>query len=226
MSADVRYADEQVRANWDEFYRHAHAYLIDYTGEFPFLIDCRARIQQGVDLTVGMVRGVLNCMRVDPKVTFLPEPEEIQFDADLIPIDRAPSRRRQRAARVDCAIKVPHQHKNEDWEYLHFCPGIYAINRQNGYYRIPASLKPGVMFVKGKSASSVRVHLATHAEVEYWPRPHDTGFYRIELIVHTTCKAPYYLRQPILMTYQQVEDTEDLERCWRCFPNEVPDSGD
>lgn len=163
-------------------------------------------------------------MRVDPKVTYLPEPEEIQFDADLIPIDRAPSRRRQRVARVDCAIKTPHKHKHEDWDYLNFCPGIYATNRESTKYRKPATLKPGVMFVKGKSESAIRVHLASFAEVEYTCSQHEEGFYTIELIVHTVCKAPYYLRQPLLLTYQMVEDMEGVERCFRCFPRDATES--
>jgi hypothetical protein len=73
------YTDRDVRDN--PGYREAvEDYLSDYTGEFGFLIDMKMRAANGVDLTTGMVRGVLNCMRHDPRVKHLPTPTEEDFE--------------------------------------------------------------------------------------------------------------------------------------------------
>jgi hypothetical protein len=73
MSADRKYTDRDVRENPD-FYVTVIDYLEHYEGEFDFLVDCKMRVAMDRELTVGMVRGILNCMRHDPRVTNLPEP--------------------------------------------------------------------------------------------------------------------------------------------------------
>lgn len=68
-----RYVDRDVRddANLVDV---AESYVQRYTGDFSFLLDCRERLVVGGGLTVSQVRGVLNCMRSDPRVGHLPAP--------------------------------------------------------------------------------------------------------------------------------------------------------
>jgi hypothetical protein len=106
---------------------------------------------------------------------------------------------------------------------MHYCPGIYEYNRNDGQwmYRLPAKIKPGYIFVTAKSASSVLVHRAMWAEVEWHPRVHGIGWNeQPELIVHTNCKYPYYLRNPFLLRAEDVDKYQaeyQLARCVRCF---------
>lgn len=69
-----RYEDRHVRGD-RSLVDAAEEYVQGYVGEFLFLLDCRDRLATGQRLTVGQVRGVLNCMRSDPRVGALPVPE-------------------------------------------------------------------------------------------------------------------------------------------------------
>jgi hypothetical protein len=220
MGAAIRYTDRDVREN-PNFENIAIDYLMDYEGEFTFLIDCKMRIASGMGLSVGMVRGIHNCMRVDPRAPEIPEPQVWDGEADVIPM---PERRHKPSYRkAHCQRTDPHQHTQDDFKSLHYCPGIHAITRNEGQYsyRLHAAIKPGFMFVTAKSASSVLVHRAMWAEVEWTPKIHEFGWNRPpELIVHTNCKYPYYLRNPFLMQIKDVDQYRDeyqLARCVRCF---------
>lgn len=76
MSApELRYTDRDVRED-GSLVDLAQDYLRRYTGEFAFLVDLQeALVTRGRPLTVANVRGVLNCMRNDPRVCLtLPSP--------------------------------------------------------------------------------------------------------------------------------------------------------
>jgi hypothetical protein len=225
MNEGLKYTDRDVRENPD-FYGAAVNYLVEYEGEFQFLIDCKMRVASGIDLTTGMVRGILNCMRVDPRVKNLPAP--IEWPEDVIPIDRPSRTKPKRKHRVDCTRTDVHEHKYEDWQYLNYCPGIYLCSRETRYRR-EATVHSEFIFVKGKSPSTLTVHLVTKAEVEWTPFVHRWGWARNpEVIVHTACTYPHYLRNPILLRPQDVQDYNDqfkheldedkhLLRCRYCF---------
>lgn len=216
MNEGLKYTDRDVRENPD-FYGAAVNYLVEYEGEFQFLIDCKMRVASGMDLTTGMVRGILNCMRVDPRVKNLPEP--IEWPEDVIPIDRERSsyRRPKKRVRVPCTRTDFHEHKFEDWETYEYCPGKYEYNRE--VYELPAKVHPEYIFVKGKSPTVFTVHLVTESVVQWSPHRHEGGFYKVELIVRTACKYPYYLRNPILLSAQDVQNCNGLlYRCRYCFP--------
>lgn len=215
MSEAIKYTDQDVRNNPD-FYGIVVNYLVDYPGEFQFLIDCKMRIASGMDLTTGMVRGVLNCMRVDPRVKDLPEP--MDWPDDVIPIDKS-YRRPKKRRKVPCTRTDFHIHQFADWETYEYCPGKYEYNRI-GRYRLPATVHPEYVFVKGKSAATKTVHLVVSAEMEWVPNQHEAGFYKNELIVHTACRYPYYLRNPKLLTVEMIDETDDLYRCGHCMPED------
>jgi hypothetical protein len=222
MSATLKYTDRDVRENPD-FENIAIEYLMNYEGEFAFLIDCKMRIASGMGLSIGMVRGILNCMRVDPRAPELPDPQNWDGDADIIPMPERRQPRRHYQNKVDCLKTEPHQHTQDDFRTMHYCPGIWAVSRNEGNYsyKLPAKIHPGYIFVTAKSPSSVLVHRAMWAEVEWFPYIHEFGWARPpQVIIHTNCAYPYYLRNPFLMRVEDVDEfqsTFQLARCVRCF---------
>lgn len=225
MSNALKYTDRDVRENPD-FYGRVHNYLVDYSGDFQFLVDCKMRIMSGIELPVGMVRGVLNCMRIDPRVTNLPEPlvyEECDFDADVIPMRQGYGRgpTKQKIARRDCQIEEYHTHTFKDWEYLNFCPGKYEYDRD--IYDLPATIHSEYTAIKAKSPSVFRIHKVGRAMFQWFPNRHEAGFYREpQPIVWTHCKFPRYLRDGILLNNQMLaellnDDNEQYFWCERCY---------
>jgi len=71
--AQDRYTDRHVREDVS-LIDVAEGYAQAYTGDFEFMVDIRDRLRDGQRLTVTQVRGVLNCMRHDPRVGHLPVP--------------------------------------------------------------------------------------------------------------------------------------------------------
>lgn len=231
MSAALKYTDRDVRLN-PAFYAVAVDYVFDYQGEFQYLLDCRERITSGGALTVGMVRGVLNCMRTDPRAPILPEPLPPEdFEADVIPLNedrqyRKYGNRYDKRFKKECTRTDVHSHSFEDWETTKFCPGIYLANREPKY-RMPATVHPEYIFTKGKSKSTLTIHLVTGAEIEWYPNIHTWGWAKEpEMIVHTACRYPYYLRNSLLLTPAMIlENKLDPEqtpffRCGHCFEEE------
>lgn len=221
MSA-VKYTDRDVREN-PEYYGIVVDFLVTYQGEFQFLIDCKMRVMQDHDLTVGMVRGVLNCMRVDPRAPTLPEPkpitaEDMEAFADVIPMREPLYRKPKKIERGYCTNQRPHQHTSEDWQTIHYCPGVLKVERPHSYRR-PAEIHPEYVFVKAKSLSTTLIHRATSAEVEWYPKWNDYYWSRKpEVIVHTDCTYPHYLRNPLLATVEQIAGSYGYRRCMHCFP--------
>lgn len=71
---DRRYTDRDVREH-PELVSVARNFLFGYGGDFEFLRNARDALQGGGALSVGVIRGVLNCMRTDPLVSgYLPVP--------------------------------------------------------------------------------------------------------------------------------------------------------
>lgn len=70
-----KYTDEQVAGDWDPFFSLANQYVKNYDGGFDLLLQYRARVLAGYDLTVPMVRATLNCMQHDARVVNLPQPQ-------------------------------------------------------------------------------------------------------------------------------------------------------
>jgi hypothetical protein len=67
MSAyDYKYTDRDVREN-AALRSIAIDYLTGYGGDFDFLLQARQYLLVQGTLPTGMARGVLNCMRIDPK---------------------------------------------------------------------------------------------------------------------------------------------------------------
>lgn len=219
----LKYTDRDVRENEDTLTQVVYDYLMDYQGEFRFLLDCKMRVVSDYDLTIGMIRGVLNCMRVDPRAPSLPEP--IEWDADVIPMPERSSRAYKH--KTYCDNDEPHQHSQADFKTMHYCVGRYAITRNDSHhsYRRDATIHPEYIFVTAKSDSSILVHRAVSAEVEWFPHIHEFGWTRQpEVILHTNCKHPYYLRNGLLLTPGMVQEFSaeyGLVRCPRCFSDDA-----
>ena len=78
---DLKYTDEDVRRD-AELQRRAESYASHYEGDFDFLAMARAHMEKRGSLTIGVARGVLNCMRLDPRISdSLPPPDRGQADS-------------------------------------------------------------------------------------------------------------------------------------------------
>jgi hypothetical protein len=231
MSADRKYTDRDVREN-QNFYQTVIDYLDTYEGEFDFLVDCKMRVAMDRDLTVGMVRGVLNCMRHDPRVTDLPEPLPPQEGKVLhMPIKK----KKKKSRGKPCDIEGFHPkhggfvYKDGDYFYAdgyEFCDGKYEINRDD--FEVPAHLAvPYIMSRSGKLIHKV------NGEAWYMWRPlrHEWGWRYAgdgdpDLYARTLCTFPRIVNNPILLPSWKLDEAlaslvgssaHSHELCKRCF---------
>lgn len=134
---DRKFTDRDVRDD-DGLVRIAYDYLQDYTGEFAFLVDMKMRALEFGDLSVGMVRGVLNCMRHDPRVTGLPRPgtpmKDYSSNEEGKVIQMRPKRTSETKALICRYFKTKvehnaHSYQLEDGSRVH-CNGWHKVNRR------------------------------------------------------------------------------------------------
>lgn len=211
MSSERKYTDRDVRDNLTEAIETVTDYLESYTGEFEYLVDCKMRLAHGMTLSVGMMRGVLNCMRNDPRVKdTLPEPLPEQ-PAEVVSINRASSRQRKWGP-ADCDIETDHGgHYIGDEELFqrrHYCSGRWSINREA--YTLPAKIKPIYTSVVTRTGALIH-RLTGEALVTWFPHSHKPGFIGEgstylgkyssgSLIYLTSCKGASHIRNGILLT--------------------------
>lgn len=227
MSAapETKYTDRDVRESPD-LAEMAVEYVEQYGGEFEYLIDMKMRLAQGYDLTTPMIRGILNCMRHDPRITGLPAPLPPE---EGVVVELRPAKRKKRKSHVwDRENPVPcneiKSHDAHTWrpdgEHYEWCNGVpWAINRLSSIY-LPAQVK--LPFVVARSGKLIHRVGPTDHWVEWWPNRHEWGFNRIlqpELTVKLVCKYPSVLRQPLLLTAERAEqiiEVCELDWCRHC----------
>lgn len=228
MGAELKYTDRDVRENSD-FLPAVLTYLEQYTGEFEYLIDMKMRAAQGMNLTVPMVRGVLNCMRHDPRVQNLPAPKPVEYGVLIDMEEERPKRRepqqpRKRYGGQDpCDEDSPHDRhdydlpvnrKGETWQYT--CPGIFTINRgftdRDGYWSgdvlTPARIK--VPFATARGGMLIHRIVPEKSHFVWRARQHTWGYYTLYLSVKTLCRYPSYLTDPYLLGYAITKDQEEF----------------
>lgn len=248
IADDLRYSDRDVRDNPGVLSRVVE-YLKAYTGEFDYLVDCKRRVENGDDLSVGMIRGVLNCMRNDPRVIGLPTPSGLSENVvEFRPrrTDRAyKSDRKDMVKLRDCDITEyhgehggAHYEDAEGFDGYRYCHGIHQINRED--FWIEAKLK--VPYIMPKTVGLVHKVgdesvLPKNGEDHYvawymWRvKAHAYGWSREEyeflpvtdLYVRTACKYPRYLENPRLIAAENLTlaRTAMVSKglCPRCFPD-------
>jgi hypothetical protein len=233
-----KYTDRDVRENPD-MQLAVIQYLEQYEGEFEFLIDMKMRIASDYDLTVGMVRGVLNCMRHDPRVTNLPEPmpeyegKVLQMPKRSEPDDYVPYKKLKYCENEDFHPRHGGQtYRNADnYDGYRSCEGKYFLNRED--VEVRAVVK--VPWVTGKSGQLI--HKVDPDNVWYMWRAlaHEWGWFmedyygypKPDLYVRPQCLSPRLLKNPILFGYPERDEVLDtpysgakLRRpCPRCFPD-------
>jgi hypothetical protein len=223
--ADYKFTDRDVRDH-PLLVDIARNYLIQYTGDFEFLLDMRRKCEH---LTVPQARGVLNCMRNDPRaMTALMEilrrlpraPElpaangdgEFREDEKVVPFRLRRTSGYGKKTNEHCDETQPHHGHWTDRN--NFCPGIpWAINR--AVFALPAKVKRKYAIAK----SGTLIHLVArerHA-VQWFPRDsHGEGFGRAELCVRLVCRYPSMLRNPVL-TDELPEHHWNLKLCPYCI---------
>jgi hypothetical protein len=215
-SASHKYTDRDVRENELEMRHFVESYLERYHGEFEFLIDCKMRVAEGYTLSTGMVRGVLNCMRNDPRVKGLPAPlPPLEDDADVIEL-RGPRGFRARRPEVFSARE----------------PEI-VIPREYRPYHADTKAHVNFTYAISKSLSMLhRIDRERDAVVEWVIHPDRTMPRRFDRIrVPVLCKNPHWLTYRSLsplwvLTFTNKQkamsalkkQNPDVTLCVRCFP--------
>lgn len=225
MGAELKYTDRDVRENPD-FERLAQEYLRQYAGEFEYLIDMKMRDAQGMSLTVGMVRGVLNCMRHDPRVTGLPEPKPSEYGVVIDMEEERPRRQRGKrwfGGQDECNNSEPHDEHDYEMElnrrgevYYYRCPGVYLINRgitdEDGYWSgdvaMPARIK--VPFALARGGKLIHRVIPEQSFFVWSAIPHAWGYRRVRLSVKTLCQYPSYLWDPYLVGFAVTEEQAEI----------------
>lgn len=245
MSAELKYTDRDVREN-EDFAVMAREYVENYEGEFPFLIDCKMRLDSGLKLSVGMVRGILNCMRIDPRVPFdMPDPLPPE-EGVVIQMPKRNKKKKAKyhlpAARKICPLLeagIYHKHKGSHTNFYdagyEYCYGLYRINRRD--FELNATVK--TEFVKAKTAASVLIHRASpHAFFRWKTLSHEYGWWgtkygwpAADLHVHNpACHGARWLTSPILLKAEHIEEwnasesdpEKQLRFCRHCWPDGGP----
>lgn len=227
MSA-LKYTDRDVRENRD-FESIALQYLENYEGEFAFLIDCKMRIASGLTLSTGMIRGILNCMRVDPRAPEMPDPLPASDMGEVIQM--SPRKKKFKRRRYDdlpiCPLteaKLEHTHKliTSEWrDQYQYCGGYYHINRS--IFHLPATVKAPFLAARGGKM----IHKAEGSgHCEWYPNAHGWGYSKYSgahLSAKTACKYPSWITQPILLFEAQFSflDGSPVPLCRHCFSEGV-----
>ena len=168
-----KYTDRDVRENAN-FYDAAIRYLDQYSGSFDFLIMCKQRLAMEEDLSVGMIRGVMNCMRADPRVTGLPEPGQYsEHEAQVIPMKRPD--KKKRGFKYECDRTDLHDaHPSTDTVWS--CGGIYAINRDVNTL-MKASIHSEYPYFAARGGRLIHTIQPVLTRTEWWPPSrHEFGF--------------------------------------------------
>lgn len=233
MSADRKYNDRDVRDNPD-LRLVAIDYLEQYTGEFDYLIEMKQRLALDMELTDPMVRGVLNCMRHDPRIDGMPEVVlQTESAYSNVVAFRKPTKKSR--GRLECPLfanGIYHHHKM-GWtvDFPISCRGLYRINRQIAVMDAKIHTK----YVVARQGSVV--HRATGVGWTRWypPGSHEYGFAdwtTPELIAGVECmirsvKSPMlFFDREVAVGPAGVTDVPDprpkrqgefLPLCKRCF---------
>lgn len=229
MSAapETKYTDRDVRESPD-LVELAVEYVEGYSGEFEYLIDMKLRLSQGYDLTTPMIRGILNCMRHDPRVSGLPSPLPLE-EGVVVEITR-PTRRKRRPKwnwsmnfPEACPKTEPHDGhvwRDKETDLQEWCEGVpYAINRLS-CRDMRTTVK--TEFCAAQGGRFVHRVANTGHWIRWRPNTHEWGFDDIlepTLWVNLVCRYPSVLKNPRLFDAKQAEKISELcglELCRHC----------
>lgn len=217
---EMKYTDRDVREN-EELFERAIEYVQEYTGEFEYLIDMKMRVASGVDLTTPMIRGILNCMRHDPRVLDLPVPLPPQ---EATVTELRPKRRRNKWGSIEQQCENTESHYAHSWMNEEFdswirCEGVpYLINRES--FAVNLLIKCRYAVAKsGKLVHVVDLETGLH-NAQWFPNRHEWGWWRQPLLkVKLLCQYPSWLSDPFLLN--EMPTTHNLRMIKMCPHCEV-----
>lgn len=221
---EVKYTDRDVREN-EQLVLLAIEYVENYTGDFQYLIDMKMRMASGAGLTTPMVKGILNCMRADPRVTGLPSPLPPE-EGVVVELRPKKEKRKRYVSNIECPDvenRVEHDgHSYEDDERRGYCRGWHRINRDHQGVDMAVKIHRPYALARGGSM----IHLVGDMDrcaIRWYPNPHAWGFRDRDpdLMVKTACKYPSFLQNPQTLTVYQAEcvlelNTENIGWCRHC----------
>jgi hypothetical protein len=205
---EYKYTDRDLRDH-PELANLACSYLASYAGDFEYLRDARQAMIEVGGLPASIVRGVLNCMRTDPRA--LPSLAAIakpsaELGHDDVPTEsnlRSPSwiQRPSQAARstrlAQCEWTDPHYPHTYGPEWRMRCKGVpFELDRPARYFR-PVSIKTPFT----KALTGRLIHRVGEGSFAIWfPNRHTEGFREApSLKVKTACKYPSWIANPVLI---------------------------
>lgn len=164
------YTDRNVRED-PRLRRIAEEYVYKYGGSFDPLVDAQKYFYEHGELTVAIVRKVLNCMRSDGSVAhLLPRPDSpvVVNIADAPSVQQRAEEKVARAKSREPEEKMckrspsphePHPYEYFNGRYYYRCPGIpWLINRKE---EVTLPLKVNINFPYVKGPSGRLIHAAS-----------------------------------------------------------------
>lgn len=221
--SQYKFTDRDVR-DYPALADLAREFVIEYTGDFSFLRDMKLTVDM---MTVGMVRGVLNCMRNDPRASIKlieimkqPRPDQpaANGDGDFSEDETVvPFRRRRRSVKRTndlCEETSSHYAHWSGGEFNNFCPGIpWPINRERT--SLPAKVKR--KYAIAKSGTLIHLVAKEGSMCSWYPADAHGYWYRhTELYVKLVCRYPSSLRDPVLVD-ELPEHHWNLKLCPYCI---------
>ena len=203
MSAapQIKYTDRDLREDV-ALHDRAEEYARNYTGEFQFLIDAKMSLERDGGLPTPVARGVLNCMRVDPRVAgTLPPPLPPQV-ATVTTL--RPARRLSWGGTQPCGSAEEHDyHSWEDEKKRYNCNGWHKINRgtvdSSGYRDLQVLMEAKTTKTLATARGGALIHKILYVSTVWTANPHKWGFNTVTLSVKTKCKYPSILVNPWLL---------------------------
>jgi hypothetical protein len=218
---EMKYTDRDVRED-PMLMELAIAYLIDYTGEFEPLVEAKELFQEYGRLTTPIIRKVLNCMRHDAQVAMkLPEPKYSNNVVDFTAYEQRQSdtkRRKIKYGDKQCPTQVSHEWHTWGEFGENRCKGVpYSINRLTVYTSPRVKVKYATTRT-GKLIHDVDPNgghqLAWHSPRHQWGfRSTERPYYTTDadLSVKVRCRFPSYIRTPILIPEEMLEQYKTIE---------------
>lgn len=195
-----KYTDRDVRED-QSLVEFALDYLRQTGNDFEPIVMAQRELREKESLAIRTVRIVLNCMLHDYSVANqMPVPQRPRLSLVAQPlVDPMPEK---------CTLTEPHTGHYLGKGYKKLCHGI-----TNGRpYNLISPVKIKVGYIKGRGGMQMHApHPGKTHTITRWPNQYGEGFVTRggkieELTVHTVCRTPGRLTNPLLLTFEQALD--------------------
>lgn len=199
-----KYTDRDVRED-PRLTELAIKYLQETGSTFDPIVRAQRILAEEGALPITAIRTVLNCMRQDFYLKIeMPIPERPLY---AVPDDKPkvviPMPKQSKCSRTD--VHEPHAIDPKRWGDKNTCWGVK--NDRSFYLRTPLKIKVG--YIKGRQGMQMHApHPNKDHHVERYCNQYGDGFVSYggimqRVVVHTVCRTPGRLTNPMLLTFEQ-----------------------